>query len=86
MHQHRRHQVDYEEAREDAPDDSRLDDVLAVLVNRLEHVRRLRLLLGLDRCVQVDADLLRLEVYTTVSAFRFQATESRRDILGFKSY
>ena len=40
------------------PDDGRLDDVLAVLINGLEHVGRLGLLLGLDRHVQVDTDLL----------------------------
>ena len=45
------------------PDDRRLNDVLAVLVDRLEHVCRLGLLLGLDRRVQVDTDLLGLEVY-----------------------
>lgn len=42
----------------DLPDDGRLDDVLAVLINCLEHVGRLGLLLGLDRHVQVDTNLL----------------------------
>ena len=45
------------------PNDGRLNDILAVLVNRLQHIRRLGLLLGLDRRVEVDTDLLGLEVY-----------------------
>ena len=49
--------------REDSPDNRRLDDVLAVFVDGLQHVGRLRLLLCLDRRVEVDTDLRGLEVY-----------------------
>ena len=50
--------------RRSVPDDGGLDDILAVLVDRLEYIRRLRLLLGLDRRVQVDTDFLRLEAWS----------------------
>ena len=58
------------------PDDRRLDDVLAVLVDRLEHVCRLGLLLGLDRHVEVDTDLLRLEAYMTRQSLSEQPRET----------
>lgn len=44
------------------PNNRRLDDVFTVLVNRLQDIRRLRLLLRLERRVEVDTDLLGLEV------------------------
>jgi hypothetical protein len=38
-------------------DNSRLDDVLAILIDRLEHINCLRLDLCLDRLVEVDTNL-----------------------------
>lgn len=44
------------------PDDRCLQGVFTIFVDGLEDIRRFRLLLGLQRGVEVDTDLLRLEV------------------------
>ncbi len=68
-----------------APDNRRLDDVLAVLVHGLKDVRRFRLHLSLDGLVEVDTDFLRLEVYTEVNITAF-AYRNNMNLLGFRSY
>jgi hypothetical protein len=44
------------------PDYSRLDDIFAVFVHILQHLSGLRLHLGLDGLIKVDAYFLRFEV------------------------
>ena len=48
--------------RRDIPDDRCLQSVFTILVDSLEDVGRFGLLLSLQRGVEVDTDLLRLEV------------------------
>jgi hypothetical protein len=45
-----------------APDNSRLDNIFAIFVHRLQNITRLRLDLSLNRLVQVHANLLRFEI------------------------
>lgn len=51
------------ERKGDRPNDRGLYDVFSVLIHRLEHIRCFCFDFGLDRKIQVDANLLRLEVY-----------------------
>ena len=55
-------QPHYRRASQDSPNNRRPVDGFTILVNSLQDVGRLRLLLGFERRVQVDLDLLGLEV------------------------
>jgi hypothetical protein len=47
---------------ENVPNDSRLNGELAILIDSLQDLIRIRFFRRLDRLVQIDLDLLRLEV------------------------
>ena len=74
------------EENDNRPNDRGLYDVFSVLVHRLEHVRRFSLDFGLDRKIQVDADLLRLEVYRKLTTEQSMEVRDPRDLLGLRSY
>ena len=76
--------------RRDEPNDGGLDDVFAVLINCFQDIGRFGLDFSLDRQVEVDADLLRFEVYEEKEKANYTNVpikkNSNKHILGFKSY
>jgi hypothetical protein len=56
----------YDQKMGNIPDDGSLDNVFTIFVNSLEDVRGLCLNLRLDRLIQIDTDLLRLEALQKV--------------------